>query len=196
MSYRLRLLFAVLLLLGGTAGASPPLSAEAQRVQSAYAKLQASSKSASAKLAYLRAFPATKAAFVRVFSLPDGGQLSNTSHEHIAALKGLAATSPQAVLAICFNIGKNLVWEADAVGSLQHATVEIGGLHPRTFAAEARKLKPAERVALFGFLADVENHRKYSAYQDLIKRLTESGASDLASGLEQAKQRRMRQPHG
>jgi hypothetical protein len=195
MSYRFCLLFAFLLL-GGAAAASPPLSDEAQRVQSAYARLKANPKSASAKLAYLRAFPTTKAAFIRVFNSADGGQLSATSHEHVATLKSVAHTYPQPVLALCFSIGKNLAWEADAVSSLQHASVEIGGLHPRTFAAEARKLKPTERVALFGFLADVENHQKYSEFHDLIKRLNESGDSDLGSGLEQAKQRRMRQPHG
>lgn len=195
MSRRLLLLFAFLLLAGNMV-ASPPLSPEAQRVQNAYARLQANPTAAPAKLAYLKAFPDSKAAFLRVFSPVDGGQLYGTSHEQVTALKSIATTYPQAVLALCFGIGKNLTWDADAVGDLQYTTVEVGGRHPRAFAAEARKLKPAERQALFRFLADAENHRQYPQYQALITRLTESGAADLAAALEQARQRRMKEPHG
>jgi hypothetical protein len=175
----------------------PPLTAESRTVKQAFSALNVKPSSKQAQLAYLRAFPNTKAAFLRVFmDVPNFGQLYNESHEYIAALQRISKAYPQEVLRKCFAVGKDLTWDADAVGYLQHATVEIGVASPRTFAEEARKLTAPEQLKLFRFLADVESHRDYIHYPLLMKRLTETGASDLAAKLRRAKERRIKEPHG
>jgi len=192
MIYRLAILLIVVCFCG-RALAAPPLSAESRRVQQAYEALQAQPGSKAARLQYLQAFPASKAEFLRIFNSFDGSQLYETSFEHIGALKRVAGTYPHQVLRKCFAIGKSLRWDADAVGDLQSTTVQLGGIHPQAFAAEARRLSAPERLSLFCFLADAENHRAYPEYVALMKSLSQTGAADLAGSLQQAKERRQRQ---
>ena len=176
---------------------APPLSAESKAVQKAFIALKAGPTLPQLQLAYVKTFPKSRAAFLRVFvDEQNSRQLYSESHEYIAALHQAGKVFPKNVLRICFSIGKNLVWEADAIGDLQHTTVKLGVEFPRVFAEETRRLLATEQLHLFRFLADVENHRAYTEYEMLRQKLAATGATDLAAKLGLARERRMKLPHG
>lgn len=169
------------------------LSKEAARIQYAYLKLKQVPSSLSLQEEFISAFPAHKKAFLRIFQPEEFDQLYDSSHDYIELLKRASVNYPREVLHKCIEIGKNLVWDADAVNDLQGSTTSIAIGHPGIFISEVRCLSQAEQRKLFQFLADVEDHSAYPEYELLTECLNETHAPELATMMQEAKRRRMRQ---
>ena len=93
------------------------------------------------------------------------------------------------------DIGKNLRWEADAVGYLQHGIVALGNNYTSLFILKINSLSPEEQSNLISFLADVENHDAYPEYKQLIKSIKVAGRTDLADKFITAMNQREKQHH-
>lgn len=169
-----------------------PLSADSKNVKAAYDELAKHADSKQKQLAYLKAFPENKKQFLEVFGAADFGQLYKGSHEYITAFFELSKKHPAAVIDKSINIGKDLIWDADAVGDLQHSIVEMGNEHTSTFARKVNALTAQQRNNLAKFLADVENHKTYPEYQALIDALNKIHQVKLAGRLIKARTERER----
>ncbi|QIL76141.1 hypothetical protein [Hymenobacter sp. HDW8] len=187
------LFFLLFSLFGWQIPADNRLSEEARQVQAAYKRFKKEPASLQVQQRFVVAFPASQAAFIRVFHPADFGQLYASSDKYIQTLQQVGSNYPKEVLHKCLIISKDLVWDADATGFLQHATARMGAAHPRIFMQEARQLSLVEQTKLFRFLADVENHNQYPEYQLLMKQLSEIGATDLTQMMRQAKEQRVKQ---
>lgn len=162
-------------------------------VRASYSALKAKPTTAQAQLGYLQAFPKSGDKFLRIFmDAPTYGQLYD-GHEYIEALERLGKTYPTQVLNTCFSIEKKLSRTSDAVAYLADAMVKLGIAHPQIFTAEAKHLAAVDQMALCRFLADEEDIEHDTAYEQLLKRLRQTGAMGLSAKLQQAKVRRMKQ---
>jgi hypothetical protein len=186
-----------LLLFMASANASfcQPLSADSKNVKAAYEELVKHPDSKQKQLAYLKAFPENKKHFLEVFGAADFGQLYKDSHEYITAFFELSKKHPAAVIDKSINIGKDLIWDADAVGDLQHSIVEMGNEHTSTFATKVNALTALQQKNLTKFLADVENHKAYPEYQALIDALNKVHQVKLAGRLIKARTEREKIKH-
>lgn len=166
---------------------TPSILNDVTKVKSAYENLSADKNSKKLQQDYISAFPSDTKTFLAVFQSDKFDQLYSDSHKYIEALENCATNSPTEVISKCVDIGKNLVWDADAVGLLQHISVDIAIQHPPTFVSKYKTLNDKEQDKLINFYADVENHSAYPEYQDLIDKLNSIGEKDIAKKLETAR---------
>ena len=167
-----------------------PLSRESKKVKLAFDALAKTPKSRQKQLDYLKSFPQDKQQFIAVFDQNDFSELYSDSYEYITAFFKLSKYYPQQVMDKSINIGKDLKWNADAVGYLQHHIVILGNQQIKIFSTELRRLPESQVNGLITFLADVENHKAYSEYQQLINTLNQIGAKDLSDKFIKARSKR------
>lgn len=83
-------------------------------------------QTASDEIAYLNAFPKTFNAFKFTFygkNINDLGELYDKHMEHLNLLDRLSKKYPDQVLSIWLSVATNGIWEADAIGILQHQLI-------------------------------------------------------------------------
>ena len=177
-------------------GYSQTLIADAKKVKSAYENLSADTNSKKLQQVYIAAFPPETNSFFAIFQTTKFDQLYMDSYKYIEAFEKCAATFPTEVIGKCVDIGKNLVWDADAVGELQQISVNLAIKHLTVFISKYKTLDKREQDKLINFYADVENHSAYPEYQELIDKLKLVGEIDIAKKFETARTIRMkRQDH-
>jgi hypothetical protein len=170
-------------------------SPEAMKVRSAYAQMKIYPGEKAKQLAFLNAFPSAKQQFMEMFQAANNGQLTSNSHEFIESFIDLAKTYPTQVVDKAINIGKDLTWEADATGYMQHGIVQLGNQYTKIFATKVKSLTEADQDKLIKFLADVENHKAYPEYQQLIDALAKTGEVKLSNKMIEAKDLREKTPN-
>jgi hypothetical protein len=94
------------------------------------------------------------------------------------------------VIGKAINIGKDLKWEADAIGYLQNGIVKMGISQTRIFSEKLNLLPAKQKAHLITFLADEEGIKHDQTYQELINALTKTGEKSLANKLEIARTER------
>ncbi len=156
------------------------LSTKSKQVLTVYNQLQSCPGSKTCALNYIEVFPDDTAQFLRVFAPADFGQLYKSSDNFIDEFFKLSRYHSVLVINKAIDIGKDLKWDADAVGYLQHGIVALGNRYTRLFILKINSLKPKEQSNLITFLADVENHDAYPEYKKLIKSINDAGRTDLA----------------
>lgn len=172
---------------------SQTLFPEAQKIKYAFEKLSADSNNQKLQIEYIESFPSDTKSFLKVFQTYNSEQLYSVSFEYLGMLKQCAENFPEKVLSKCIDIGKNLVWEADAVGGLQHLSVEIAVKNVNIFVEKYKTLNSKEQNHLIKFYADVENHRAYTEYQDMIEALKSVGEMNIARKFEKARAIRIKE---
>jgi GNAT superfamily N-acetyltransferase len=97
------------------------------------------------------------------------------SYNYILAFERCAATFPTEVIGKCVDIGKKLVWDADAVGELQHISVNLAIKHINVFVTKYKDFitsfitcKIKNEIGNIGLIATHENHRGKSLGRNLI----------------------------
>lgn len=171
---------------------SQKLSPESKKIAFACTQLKNHAGLKQYQLAYLESFPANKKAFVAVFNPEDFTQLYDNAYDYIVEFTNLAKYYPVEVIGKEINIGKDMVWEADAPGYLQQSIVDLGNRYPAIFSKKLHTLPVSQVDGLIRFLADVENHKSYHTYQTLIESLNKLGEKALATKLVIARKLRMR----
>ncbi len=180
----MKTLFLFLIMFNATYSQS--LIPEALTVKTAFDSLLLDSTSTSRQQIYVSAFPSDTKTFLRVFASKKFDQLYD-GHDYIETFERCAANFPVEVISKCVDIGKNLVWDADAVSYLQHMSVRLAIDHTTVFIKKFQTLSKAKQSSLVTFYADVENHRVYQAYNELLAKLNSAGASKIANALAEAK---------
>ena len=166
---------------------SQTLIPDAVKIKTAFEKLSVEPDNKQFQKNYITAFPSDTKTFLSVFQTEKFDQLYSESDKYLDTLEQCATTFPVEVISKCINIGKNLVWDADAVGQLQKISVRIDVRYTSYFVSKYRKLNKKEQDRLINFYADVENHRVYKSYQDLIDKLNSVGQMDISKKLEIAR---------
>ncbi len=171
------------------------LLAKSKQVQSVYSQFLKNPKSQTCQLNYIEVFPDDTTQFLRVFASADFGQLYQDSYNYIEDFFKLGKYHTVLVINKSIDIGKNLRWEADAVGYLQHGIVALGNKYTSLFILKINSLSPDEQSNLITFLADVENHDAYPEYKQLIKSIKAARRTDLADKFITAMNQREKQHH-
>jgi len=169
---------------------SQALSPKSKAVKAAWEALVKQPGAKQCQLTYLRVFPENKHDFIAVFDRDDFTQLYTESNKYIESFIALVKNYPAQVIDKSINIGKDLRWNADAINYLQHGIVEIGISNTIIFSKKLNSLTPKQKGRLVKFLADVENHKAYPQYQQLINALTKTGEKSLAHKFELARTER------
>ncbi|HTK21826.1 MAG TPA: hypothetical protein VL442_20055 [Mucilaginibacter sp.] len=157
------------------------LSQTSQKIKTAYEELKRHRAAREKQLAYLKVFPQNKEQFTAIFDPDDFGELYSDNFKYIDAFISLAKNYPGEVIDKLINIGKNLKFRADATGQMQHSIVGLGNQYTPLFSKKLKALSIIEVDHLITFLADVENHKAYSEYQQLIESLQKIGENKLAA---------------
>jgi hypothetical protein len=160
---------------------SQTLSKESLKIVQAWEYLDKHPNSAKARLAYIKIFPGDQQLFTKIFDPDDYKELYGESYKYIDRFVGLAKFYPKQVIDKSVDIGKDLIWRADATGQLQQSTVELGVSHISIFIKKIKTLPKYKVDHLITFLADVENHKAYAVYQQLIDSLNKTGETRLAT---------------
>jgi hypothetical protein len=170
---------------------SQTLIPDAKKVKTAFDKLSADTNSKELQQLYVAAFPSDTKTFLKIFQTEKFDQLYSDSYRYIDAFEKCAKNFPIQVISKCVDIGKNLVWDADAVGELQHISVQLSIHHLPSFVKKYKTLDSKAQNHLLRFYADVENFKGYPEYQELINKLKIIGEVDIAKKLENARTIRM-----
>lgn len=180
----------LLLLLWPVLSFSQALSARSKQIKNAYEELENDTGSKKNQLTYLHIFPTSSKEFKEIFDPKDFGQLYNDSYKYIEAFVKLDKYYPMQVIDKAVDIGKNLIWDADATGQIQQEIVNMGNKYIAVFIKKLESLASNEKAKLITFLADVENHKAYPEYQQLIQSLDNNGQHNLAKQFTDARSRR------
>ncbi len=169
---------------------------EALAIKTAYDKLQNDSKSLELQKTYIDLFPDNPEIFKKIFCSPTFDQLYENSQLYIFKLEDLWNNYPDLIgtklIRLCIGFKK---WDADAIGHIQHITVEYANVHIDLFVSKIKQLDNNEQNTLITFLADVENHSVYKDYQNLIDNLKKEKELELVSDFEKAREIRKSQKH-
>jgi hypothetical protein len=190
-----KLLVFVVLMVGALQGFAQQLIPEALKVKTAYERLRMSANSKELQQNYISAFPSDSRTFLKVFMTEKFDQLYTNSYLYIDILDTCSDNFPKEVLSKCIDIGKNLVWNADAVGSLQRLSVNLAIKNPQLFVNKYQTLNDKEQESLINFYADVENHDAYDEYQKLINAAKSIGEIGISKKLEIARTERKKRIH-
>jgi len=159
---------------------SQALSPAAMKLKTAYVQLKIYPGAKPKQLAYLKAFPQNKQQFVEIFAPANNGQLYSSSHEYINTFVGLAQNYPAEVMERSISIGKDMKWEADAIGDMQKGIAELAVQNTKMFSTKVKALPAHDIDNLIKFLADEEGIKNDLQYQHLIDILRKQGHSGLA----------------
>ncbi len=169
---------------------SQTLNPAAEKVKFAFDKLMADSSNKKMQANYIQAFPADTKTFLTVFQTTKFDQLYMDSYKYLELFERCGTNSPKEVIDKCIAIGKNLVWDADAVGQLQKLSVLVAVKNTNIFVDEYKMLDGSNQDNLISFYADVENYSAYKIYQDLIVKLKVLGETDISKKMEDAREKR------
>jgi hypothetical protein len=175
------------LLLFCKAGFTQTLNADAIRVKSAYEIFLTDTSSKKLQQVYIDSFPSNANSFLAIFQSTEFDQLYIDSYKYIEALEKCETTFPKEVISKCVYIGKNLAWDADAIGHLQQISVDLALIHLNVFITKYKTLDKKDQNKLITFFADVENHKAFQQYQKLIDKLESVGEIDIALKLDSAR---------
>ena len=166
---------------------------EAREVKIAFENLEKNPESSFYQEKYINVFPDNAVLFKKVFASPKFDQLYD-GHLYIFKLNELSQKYPDKIGYKLINLCVGLKeWDADAVGYIQHTTIEFANTRYTDFIPLAKKLSQKDLSTLIKFLADVENHSAYKAYQYLMDKLRQNGENDLLTQFKKAKEERMNQ---
>ena len=169
---------------------SQALIPDAAKVKSAYEKLMVDTSNKTLQKSYVDAFPSNTKTFLNVFQPKNFGQLYEESYKYLQLFEKCATLYPQEVVSKCVNIGKNLVWDADAVGQIQQISIILSVEYPDIFINEYKTLSIEGQNGLVNFYADVENFDASPEFQELIDKLNSMGQSAISRKLEYARAKR------
>ncbi len=169
------------------------LSTESKQIQTAWNELKNDATSKQKQVHYIEAFPKNASQFKAVFDPDNFKELYKDSYQYIETFLSLSKVYPIDVINKSLDIGKELIWEADAAGQIQNGIVELGNEHTRLFANKVKSLTLNQRKHLITFLADVENHKAYTIYQQLIVSLKRINEAELSSQFVKARAVRVKQ---
>src|ERR1700733_2529558 len=119
---------------------SQALIPEAAKIKAIYVKLAADTGNRVLQESYITAFPSNAKSFLKVFQTKTFDQLYEDYDKYLDLLDYCSLAFPGRVLSKCINVGKDLVWDADAVGQLQHMCVLLSGKYIRIFITDYKKL--------------------------------------------------------
>jgi hypothetical protein len=175
---------------------SQRLIPDAAKVKSAFEMLVVDTSNKALQRSYVDSFPSNTKSFLNVFQTKHFDQLYNESYNYLDQFEKCGNAYPKEVLGKCINIGKNLVWDADAVGQLQQISVKLSAEYPEIFINDYKTLSAKDQNGLVNFYADVENFNEYPEFQELINKLNLMSQSVISSKLESArKKRKMSKDH-
>jgi hypothetical protein len=169
---------------------------EALAIKMAFDNLQKDSNSIELQKKYIDLFPDNEVIFKKVFASPNFDQLYMQSDLYIFKLSKIWDNDPELIgdKLIKLSIGFKY-WDADAIGYIQHLSIDFANSHLSIFTKQVINLTSKEQDILITFLADVENHRVYKSYQKLIDQLIEINQNALADKFEKARIIRVKQKH-
>lgn len=171
---------------------SQTLIPASEKIKTSFEKLAADTSNKKLQADYIKAFPSDTKTFLSVFQTKTFDQLYSDSHKYLNELEKCATNFPKDVIDKCIDISKNLVWDADAVGQLQHLNIKLFSQNVNVFIDKFNTLDNKEQDALINFYADVENHNAYKIYQNLIDKLNTSGQTAISKKLELARTNRQK----
>jgi hypothetical protein len=132
---------------------SQALIPAAAKVKVAYEKLSADINSEKLQQDYIIAFPSDAKTFLSVFfDTVKFEQLYSSSYYYLSEFEKCAAIFPIEAISKCVDIGKNLVWDADAVGDLQYISVYLATAHLQIFISKFKTLNKTEQDSLIAFM--------------------------------------------
>jgi len=144
---------------------------------------------------YIRKFPGDALMFRNIFDSPSD-HLYSESHKYIFKLSELWEISPKLVgkklIRLCVELEE---WEADAVGYIQHVTMQYANEKYSHFVTFIKQLNATDITTLITFLADVENHKDYLYYHQIITKLKTDGEHQIAKEFEIAREKRIKLNH-
>jgi hypothetical protein len=173
-----------------TALNSQKLIPDADKIKAAFDKLYADTNNRKLQAEYVAVFPSDTGIFINVFQTIAPDRLYSGYYKYLQAFKMCATSFPKDVIDKCISIGKNLAWDADAIGQLQTISVSIATKHLTEFIAQFNSLTQREQDHLLNFYADVENHTAFLDYQLLIDQLKLNGQTNISKRLEIARTKR------
>ena len=166
---------------------SQALSPAATKLKTAYVQLKIYPGAKPKQLAYIKAFPENKQQFAELFQT---GGLRSEYAEYVNFFMGMARSFPAEVTTKAVSIGKDMTYDAGAGKQLQRAIVQLGTQYPKEFAAKVKALSGKDIDNLAKFLADEQDHKRYTEYQGLIDMLNKTNESQLAGKLTEARLQR------
>jgi hypothetical protein len=165
------------------------LTLEAQKIKIAYEKLKQNPNSKELQKTYIEIFPENVEVFKKIFYPATFDQLYMDSHSYIFELGNLSTGFPILVgnklVKLCVGLKK---WDADAIGYVQHTTMEYANSNYSDFVKITHGLNKKDLNDLVTFLADVENHSAYRLYQDFMDKLKNHDETELFAQFKKAKE--------
>jgi hypothetical protein len=172
---------------------SQTLFPEGQKLKQAYEKLVIDSFNPKLQINYVEAFPSDTGIFLKIFASPKFDQLYD-GFQYIFLFEQCGRLFPKEVIGKCIDIGKNLRWDADAVGYLQRISINLATRNIPEFVAKYNSLSEKKRDDLLNFYADMEDPT-FKGFQDLIDELKSVGETSITFKLEKARTDRMQRQH-
>jgi len=167
---------------------------ESQTIKIAYDNLLKNPTDKDLQKRYISVFPDNADLFKHVFQSPTFDQLYKGSHLYIFKLAEISTDYPDLVgtklIKLCIGLKK---WDADAIGYIQHVTMEYANSNYSDFIGLIKTLKKQDLKTLTTFLADVENHSAYGEYQEFLEKLKSNKETELFDLFKSAKETRIRQ---
>jgi hypothetical protein len=166
---------------------------EAKEIKLAFENLENNPHSTIYQEKYINVFPENAVLFRKVFAPAEFDQLYD-GELYISKLNDLTQEYPDKIgyklINLCVGLKK---WEADAVGYIQHITMEFANSRYSNFISLTKNLNQKDLSTLIVFLADVENHSAYKAYQDFMDKLKKNNENALFFQFKKAKEERINQ---
>lgn len=168
------------------------LTLEAQKIKISYENLKQNPNSKELQKTYIEIFPENVEVFKKVFCPETFDQLYMDSHSYIFELGNLSTDFPILVgnkfIKLCIGLKK---WDADAIGHVQHTTMEYANSNYNDFVKISHRLNKKDLNDLVTFLADVENHLAYRLYQEFMHKLENHNETELFAQFKKAKEERI-----
>ena len=174
------------------------LNKESKKIKDVYENLIKNPNSEELQKKYIEVFPENVETFKEVFYPETFDQLYMDSRQYIFELGNLSKTFPDLVgnklTNLCIGLKK---WDADAIGYVQHTTMEFANTNYNDFVKITHGLNEKDLNDLVTFLADVENHSAYKPYQEFMDKLKNHNEVELLTKFKNAKEKRIsKKNHG
>lgn len=186
----MRLLIILISILTFNFANSQSLLPKAQKLKIAFDKLLTNDKSLEFQKNFLDAFPSDSKSFLSIFQSKNFDQLDSDYEKYLLTFEKCSNNFPNETIDKSVDIGKSLIWDADAVGLIQNISIKLANKYLRIFISKFRLLTDKEQNGLIAFFADVENFDSYPEYQELINNLKMIDEKNMAQKFEKARQMR------
>jgi hypothetical protein len=166
---------------------------QAQEIKTTFENLQRNPESKDLQKKYIAIFPDNSVLFKKIFSSPTFDQLYMDSGLYISKLSELSTDYQDIIgtkfIKLCVEFKK---WDADAIGYIQHSTMEFANIHYYSFIKLCGQLNKQDLTILITFLADKENHKAYGIYQEFMDKLKINNESELHLQFMKAREERIK----